>query len=72
MKTLECGFSYTFDNSTTQKEFEAQMEWLGMNDWKVFGTTVFFYKKRYTAINYSDDEDSDDESCYEEQSDNDE
>jgi hypothetical protein len=61
LKEHECGFSYTFDNSTTQNEFKQQMELLGMNDWRVFGTIVYFYRKR----SFDDEEDEEDESDYE-------
>jgi hypothetical protein len=37
------------------------MELLGMNDWRVFGTIVYFYRKR----SFDDEEDEEDESDYE-------
>ena len=44
-KMEKSGFTYTFDKTTTHKEFETMMDALGMNDWRVFGTTVYFYMK---------------------------
>ena len=61
LKIERCGFTYTFDKTTTHSEFEAKMNDLGMNDWRVFGYLVYFYKRKNWGDEESDEESDEEE-----------
>lgn len=47
---MKYGFQYTFVKSASLEDFVQQMNELGMNDWKAFGDSVYFYNNVEATI----------------------